>query len=462
MIKFGTSGFRGIIDENFNVDNVQKIAFAFRELVCKKNRQVKIIIGHDNRRKGSDFAKCFCEAACCDQIRVTFMTVSVPTPFIAFKAKTFDYGVMITASHNPAQYNGLAFLLHGGRDADDGFSDEIVKLLDKTSFSATPFDELVKKGLIDFESSIDDYVDKVASMVDVKKIKKANLKILFNSMYGSGTDTVKKLFAKIGVKYNAINDTVDPDFGGRMPAPYAHNLVDMVAMVRDKKYDFGFALDGDGDRIVIIDGEGTIFDCNYLAAILVDQKRCGLVKAYLASNLAARVCKKYNLPLFETRVGFKFLGQLMEQTNTEIAAEQQGIGIKDLSLKKDAVGIVALVIDAVAKTDKTIGEMISEIATRVGFPSTCVEYAYYYRGDMAALMKKILSKGVPSFPQKIVARDDFPDGFRLRFEGDYWCAARASGTEDVIRLYTEMPTEKDCLEVIATLEKYYGLSEKQK
>ena len=469
MIKFGTSGFRAIIGDEWTKENIQKIGFAFRQIIEASGKQVRIVIGYDNRFMGKEFAQWFCEAACCDSVKATFLAVPVTHPLVAFKTKIFDYGVMITASHNPYIYNGIKFILKGGKDADDDFCEQLTKTIDVLkSYRPSKFGEIVKSCIVTVVKDTDDYVDKILSLIDAKKIKKSGIRVLFDPMHGSSTSIVKRLFDSIGIRYTMINYNADPYFGERMPSPYPYNITDTAKAVVQGKYSFGFCLDGDGDRVAFIDNDGKIYDCNYLAAaffyyfVEIKKRKGGLIKSVVTSNLAAKLCKKYDRDLFETRVGFKFLGKQLESSNALLAAEPGGIGFKDISLTKDGIASALLLMDLMADTGKSIGALIKHIAKITNFPSECLEYAYPFDASRRdEIIKKLTGSAVPDFEQQIVKRENYPDGYRVLFSGDYWCATRVSGTENVIRLMTEMPDNKTCNNVIKKLEQYYGLTERQ-
>lgn len=470
MIKFGTSGFRGIIGDNWTKENIQKIGFAFRRVMEKQKKKVHFVIGYDNRFMGRESAVWFCEAACSDLMRATFMNVSIPTPFAAYKAVTTDFGIIITASHNPFFYNGIKVFLHGGKEADDEFFGGLSKVFDEVKdYKPAKFNKLVEDGIIVLSEDTNDYSDKIASLLDIKTIKSGNTKVLFNPMHGSSIAIMKRLFDKMGVKYNMINDTLDPYFGGRLPAPYPHNLVDMAAEVVKGKYHFGIAVDGDADRVAVIDGDGKFYDCNYLAAALyyyltqIKKQKGGAVKNFLTSNLINKLCAKYGYETHETLVGFKFLGKPFESTDALLAAESGGMGFKAISLSKDSIITVAFLVDLVASMKKSIGAIVKEIAASVSFPSEFVEYAYPFdSADRDSLLKKLLAKEKPKFSEKVAKIDEYFDGYKITFDGDYWCAARLSGNENVLRMYAERPDANLGNKTIDIMEKFYGMKVRQK
>lgn len=470
MIKFGTSGFRGIIGDNWTKENIQKIGFAFRKIAEEKKKQIRFVIGYDNRFMGREAAIWFCEAACSEQIQTTFMNVSIPTPFAAYKAVTDDFGIIITASHNPYFYNGIKIFLHGGKEADDDFCNQITKYTQDTKgMKLTKFNELVERGFVTFSESTDDYVNQIVSQVDKKTIKSSGLKVLINPMYGSGTAILKKLFKKFGLEWHAINENLDPFFGGTLPCPYPHMLTKMAEAVVKGKYDFGVAVDGDADRVAVIDCDGKFYDCNYLGAAFyyyltqIKKQKGGAVKNILTSNLINKLCTKYGFDIHETLVGFKFLGVPFEKTDAIIAVESGGMGFKAISLSKDGVATAAFLVDLIAATKKSIGTIVKELEKLVSFPSSFVEYAYPFDGaEREALLEKLLLSEKPKFSQEVIKVNSYFDGFKAVLKGDYWCAARLSGNENVLRIYAEMADEKTANEVIGIMEKFYNVTERQK
>jgi len=243
----------------------------------------------------------------------------------------------------------------------------------------------------------------------------------------------------------------------------------MAKMVVEGNYHFGFALDGDGDRITVIDRNGKIYDCNYLLAVfyyyIVEIKKIkgGLAKNFVSSNLSTRLARKYGNEIYETRVGFKFLAVPMEAGKALIAGEGGGVGFRGISLTKDGIVAAAHLIDLLVNMRKSITDIISEITNIVGFPSVCLEYAYPYEAALReTILGKLMSDAMPDFNQAVIKRDNFPDGFKLFFNNDYWAAARTSGTENVVRFYTEMPDESGCERIIRIMENFYNLRERQK
>ena len=468
MIKFGTSGFRGIIGDTWTKENAQRIAFALRSVLEAQGNPVNLIVGYDNRFMARESAMWFCEAICCDKIRATFIDVSVSTPYIAYKTGKSGYGIIITASHNSYVYNGIKIFLPGGREANDEFFTALEKVLDR-SYGIIFFEDLVKKGYVKFSTNIEDYIDRIVAMLDVQALRDSNLKILVNPMHGSGAAAMKRLFERIGLEWHAICENPDPYFGFSIPSPYPYLIGEMAQKVKGD-FSLGLALDADADRVTLIDYDGKVYTCSHLGAVLhyyltqiKKQYKGGIVKNFLTGNLVVKLCQVYGFEVHETPVGFKFIGKAMEQSNTIMAVESNNVGFKTLSLYKDGIAGAMLLAEVVAVTKKSIGQVIDELAALVSFRSSYLEYAYPFHFSVRGkLLEKLLSPRKPGFAQPIIKVDQYFDGYKLHFAGDYWCGARMSANEDVMRFYIEMADERACHDAAAAMEKFYGVSEKQK
>jgi phosphomannomutase len=472
VIKFGTSGFRGIIGDNWTKENIQKIGYSLKQIVMAEKRSVKLCACFDTRFMGRESAVWFTESVACEFIHVTVYTTPTPTPVVTFDAKNdFDYGVAFTASHNPYHYNGFKIFVRGGKEAEDELLDKISKGTDMDKkVPSTPISALLEKGYAVWSNDVDKYIDATMAKIDVAKIKKSGVKVLFNPMHGCTKDIVERMLNNLNVTYKTINGNPDPYFGGNVPAPYKHNLKEQSKMVVKGKYDFGFALDGDGDRVAFIDGDGEIYDCNALVAVFyyyfieVKKMKGTAVKNFLSSNLIVRLAEKYGYEVIETDIGFKHLGPALEKNDALLAGESHGIAFKDMSLCKDGVFAAFAMIDVIVSMKKGISKIIEEIVDLVNYPSCIIEQAYVYDpSKQCEIEKMILDKNrIPEFTRTVNRIEYFPRTYRVVFEGGYWCSARTSGNEAAVRFFAEMPTEKESKEIIKKLENAYGMFERQK
>jgi phosphomannomutase len=497
MIRFGTSGFRGIINENFTIENISKIAYALAEITKKdKTKNPKIAVGFDNRSMGKEVANVVAEVLASNDIDVILFTKSIPSPLLTFMTKTYNFGFMITASHNPYNYNGVKIFLNPGKEADDEFAKRIediannidyetikntlnsnsalktdlstkVTLLAKTTMSiksALP----TQAGSIRKTSNISTYCKNIINLIDANTIKKRNLKVLFNAMHGSSVDCLVKIANDLGLKnYKIMNANPDIYFGGKIPAPYKHNLIDQAKLVKKQRFDIGLALDGDGDRITAIDRDGTIYDCNYLLPIIYNYflkkgYKGDVIKNTAMSNLTKLLANKNGFCCHDTKVGFKNIGKLLLSTSAFLGGESNGIALKEHILTKDGILIAFLLLDIISSENKTIKQLLTILQKECNFKSDVVEYAYPITNVQKQNLTKLImeDKKLPVYKRKI-KNVSYLDGLKITYEGDYWGVMRFSGNENIIRLFAEMPTLKECNKLISAYEKFLNLKTRQ-
>ena len=471
MIKFGTSGFRGIMGDTFTKENVQKVAFAINNVIkTEKIRKNKIIIGYDNRFMSLDYAKWIAEVLAVN-LKVEIYEFPVPTPLICHRAKNVGLGVVLTASHNPYNYNGIKIFTSAGKEIDDNFAQKIEKFanLENMSFRTVNFDEAVLKGKITMCTDIETYCNSILNLVDANKISRSKIKVLANAMHGNSVMCVEYLFKKLKLKnYEIINKNIDPYFEHKLPAPYFYNLTEQSKQVVAGGFDLGVAFDGDSDRFTLIGKSGKIYDCNFVVAVLyyyyVTKRgyNGSVVKNKALSNLVGTVAVKSGSNCYDANNGFKNIAPLLENTNAFIGAESNGIAFKEHILSKDGIFACVAIIDALASFKKPFEEVLEEITTRFEFESYTREYAYNLKGKQREnIIKLFEKKKTPSFNKLELVGTDFSEGYKFNYENGYWGMVRFSGCEPVVRIFAEMPTEKLCNEMILNYEDFLSVKDRQ-
>ncbi|MDD2227383.1 MAG: hypothetical protein PHH71_02230, partial [Clostridia bacterium] len=345
------------------------------------------------------------------------------------------------------------------------------------------FDEAVKKNLITLTTDTTKYLNSILNFIDIKKTeKKRNIKILFNAMHGSSVECMKVLLNKIGVQYEIMKENVDPYFEKKVTAPYVHNISDQIEKLRIENFDFGFALDGDGDRVSFIDKSGEAYDCNYISAVIYNhlvknkQKNQGnktkalkanfegnIVKNYAVSELIVKTAEVRGFESFNAKVGFKNIANLLLDNNKAIiGVESNGIAIKEHLPYKDGLMAAAILINVILSENKTVKMLIDDLKTETNFPSETLEFAYpISETEKARIGKKIfIEKQIPLLDERIL-KVNYEDGFKMIFQNDYWAVIRFSGTENVVRIFAEMKNKELCQRYIKTLEKFIGVSQRQ-
>lgn len=472
MIKFGTSGFRGVLGDNYTKENVQRIAYALCEIVKEdKIKNAEIVVGYDNRFMSTDFAKWASEVLA-TAMKVKFYEIPAPTPLVSFEAKKTTFGLMLTASHNPYCYNGVKVQICGGRDCDDVYAKRIEKFANTVKYDDIPsisFEEGVKSKKIMLVNDYKAYCDGILSFLDKKAIQKSNLKVLVNAMHGNSVDCTNYLFKKLKLNYEIMNENIDPYFEGGLPAPYKQNLTVQAKRVVKEKFDIGVAFDGDSDRFAMISSSGKYYDCNFVGAVIyyylvkVKGKKCGIAKNYANTSLVRRLAEHFGTNCYDTIVGFKNVALCLLESDAIMGIESNGVCFKPHSLIKDGPLAAAFVIDALCLLGKSFDEILEEIQKMLNFKSEIVEYNYILTDEQRALLQEkiFVKKETPVVKGRNIKEVNYDDGCKIIYEDGYWGMFRFSGTEKIIRVYAEMKNLKECNALVSSYEKFLGVKERQ-
>jgi len=447
QIKFGTDGWRGVIAREFTFDNLSAVAQATMDWMTREGLADKgLVIGYDRRFLSREFAARVAEVAAGNDIRVLLCNDVVPTPAVswAVKENAAGAGVMITASHNPSVYNGFKIKEGFGgsaRPSTTALIEQIVayNLENSRSVRSVPFDDAVRTGLVEKFDADDAYLRQLGHLVDIEKIRQAGIKAVADPMYGAGSGYFRRL---LGI--DEINDGINPSFGGRSPEPIGENLSELKTLLASGRYRAGLALDGDADRIGAVDEKGDFFSSHAIFSILLKHlaERKGLsgavVKTVSSTRLVDCLAGKYGLQLLETPIGFKHICEIMLERPVLMGGEESGgLGVAGHIPERDGILMGLLLLETIAVTGKGLREQLDEIMDECGH--------FYYRridtqigADEKARLLEFLTKSSPS---NIAGRDvvstNFCDGFKFIFENGDWLLIRPSGTEPVLRLYSE-------------------------
>jgi phosphomannomutase len=451
-IKFGTDGWRGVIADDFTFANVQKVALATGRYF-KKHPKVKngFVIGYDARFLSKEFAHAAAQVIASVGVKVLLADKISPTQMVSLGVvkKKAAGGVVITASHNPAKYNGFKIKGDFGGPADPELvadvEKELAPLQNVTTLpiSIIPFDELVKKKTIQFIDLTKIYVDDVSTKIEFDLIKATRVKIIHDAMYGAGMGIPELFLPKIGT----IRSDYNPSFGTTNPEPLPQNTEELSVEVHSGKYHMGFATDGDADRIGAIDEKGNFVDSHRMFGILlkylVERKhfKGAVAKSLSVTELIPKMCAKYGLKMYETPVGFKYLCKLMTDEDIIIAGEESGgLAIKGHIPERDGIFIGFLLAEVMAVRRKKLSELVKELFDEFG------EF-HFGRIDkhLTPAQKEKVMKFFMSKPKKVgpfaVERFDMRDGVKLYIKNG-WMLIRASGTEPLIRFYAEADSPK--------------------
>jgi len=445
-IRFGTDGWRGLIADDFTFDNVTKVAQATANYFRRKKRiRNGIVVGYDARFLSRAFAETTAEVLGNAGIHVKLASSIATTPMVSLAVKKLKAAgaVIITASHNPAQYNGFKIR---GEFAGPAYPEQIAKVEEELQEVLRQNKRQLKKSLskLSEEGTVEIvdlskiYLNEIKAKVDLKGIKRAGLRILYDAMFGAGQGVLQQLVPNISTLHNEFN----PSFGGIRPEPMAENLIDLSKEVRRGKFDIGLATDGDADRVGAVDEKGSFVDSHRMFALLlkyfveVKHLRGEVAKSLSVTQMINKMCDKYGLPLHETPVGFKHLCKLMVERNVLIAGEESGgIGIRGHVPERDGILVGLLLCEIMAKRKMSLSALVQELFDEYG------EH-YFDRIDLhitetekQRIMRKF-NKRITQIAGEKVVRVRAIDGFQYFVDGS-WLLVRPSGTEPLIRFYAE-------------------------
>jgi phosphomannomutase len=449
-ISFGTDGWRGIIADDFTFDNVAKVAQATANYF-KKQKKIRsgLIVGYDARFLSREFAEKTAEVLGNGGIHVKLASSIVSTPMVSLAIKKLKTAgaVIITASHNPAQYNGFKIRGDFAGPAHPEQIAEVEKELQKVLRQRNhqprkSLSQLLEEGTVKKLDLKKIYLNDIKTKVDLKAIKQARLRILYDAMYGAGQGVLQQLVPNVSTLHNEYN----PSFGGNRPEPMAENVIDLIKEVRRGRFDIGLATDGDADRVGAVDERGNFIDSHLMFALLlkyfVEVKHLTgeVAKSLSVTQMINKMCKKYGLTLHETPVGFKHLCKLMVERNVLLAGEESGgIGIRGHIPERDGILVGLLLCEIMVRRKKSLSALVQGLVD---------EYGRHYFGridlritqsEKHRIMKKFDGSITEISGQKVLRVRDI-DGYQY-FVDNGWLLVRPSGTEPLIRFYAEADQE---------------------
>ena len=466
-IKFGTSGWRGIISDDFTFDNVKTVCQAIATFIkSKKDLAGKpVIIGGDARFLSDKFARAAAEVMAGNGIKALLCDRDTPTPAIAYQIirKKAAGGINFTASHNPPEYNGLKFSPSWGGPATPEETDVIEANIKKVKVVKTlDLETATKQGLIKTFDPSEEYLDRIKQIIDFDIIRKSKLKIVVDPLFSTGRGYLDRLLADAGANIKVINDKKDCMFGGFPPEPAEKNVADLIAAVKKDKAILGVATDGDADRYGIIDSDGSYIQANKILPLLLDylvksrpEWHGSVVRSVATSHMIDKVAKMHKLKLHETPVGFKYIGEIMTKEDIIIGGEESnGLTIHRHVPEKDGIIACLLVVEMVARTKKNVKTLLKELEEKTGpFLNTRKNFRLS-DAKKEALVKKLKTVKMAKIGKYEVKDTITIDGFKFVLGEDTWIMTRFSGTEPIVRLYGEAKDKKVLDDIMAEGEKF--------
>ncbi len=456
-IKFGTDGWRAIIAKDYTVHNVARVAEATALWLNKKKSGSIVTVGHDCRFGGKLFAETVCKVLCKHGVKVILARDFVSTPMVSLGTVKLncDLGVVITASHNPPDYNGFKLKGSYGGPLIPSHVEEIEKLIPEVyqgDLDSTDINDLIASGQIEIVDLEDMYIKHVEANFDLDAIKSSGITLAYDAMYGAGQNVLRKILPDATFLHADYN----PSFMGQAPEPIHKNLIEFSELIKaSDTIDCGLATDGDADRLGFYNSNGEFIDSHHIMLLLVHylHKYKGMngkvVVAFSATPRVAKLCEHYGLEIETVKIGFKYICEIMLHEDVLLGGEESGgIAIKGHIPERDGIWMGLVLLEFMAKSGKSLDQLIEEVYKIVG------PFAFE-RSDLhisESIKQKVLesckANKYGSFGKfKVTSLQDL-DGYKYFFENGDWLMIRASGTEPVLRTYAESSSRESAFEIL--------------
>lgn len=460
-IRFGTSGWRAIIADEFTFENVRRVT----EAICgylkegKSDEGRTLIVGHDTRFMGEKFSAVAAEIAKRKGFRVLLCDHPTPTPTIshAIRFEKAAGGINFTASHNPPEYQGIKFSTADGAPALPEITKRIEELYESGSGPADS-----EGGSVEDFDPRPAYLEDLRTKIRFDAIAEAKGRYAYDALWGTGRGYLDRILRDYGLEVETIHDWRDVTFGGRSPEPSEKQVGELVKAVKSKGLTLGLATDGDGDRFGIIDSNGDFIQPNHLIAVLTDylaESRgwtLGVARSVATSHLVDRVAASRGLKVFETPVGFKFIGELINLDEIILGGEESaGLSIRGHFPEKDGILACLLAVEAVTVRGKSLTAQLEDIYSRVGRLESG-RIGVKLTEEVAASLKDKLAREPESIAGRKIERINRLDGVKYFFADGSWMLMRPSGTEPLVRIYAESEKAEE-LEVLLEQGRSYLL-----
>jgi alpha-D-glucose phosphate-specific phosphoglucomutase len=452
VIKFGTDGWRAVIADTFTFENLEILAQAMAVWVKKDAKRMageplRVAVGYDNRFLSRQFAETTSMVLAANGIDIILSDASLPTPALSLATRDLKCvaGVVITASHNPAEYNGFKIKTAEGGGAGKNITDAVEGYLGVQPVVKLDFKKAVADGKIKVLDLKKDYLKFIKGYINLKKIKPAKFRVTQDVMHGSGGTLLAEVLKGSKIRLELLRSDVNPGFGGSRPEPLPQYLGGLIAKMKKEKIDLGLVLDGDADRIAAVLPGGEFLSPQKILAILALHLhknrgiKGGVVKTICGTVMIDNMCKDMGIKLYETPVGFKYISDLM--LNEEIIAggeEAGGMGLPNYIPERDGILAGLLLLEMMVYEKKNMGKILAEMEKKYG--------RYYYDKTSINLKEKVktldpVKKITSVLGKKVVGIKDY-DGVKLELEDTTWIMVRASGTEPILRAYAESKSPK--------------------
>jgi len=467
LVTFGTGGWRAVIGEGFTMHNVRRLCQALaNEITRRGTEKCGVVVGYDRRFLSRQAGSAAAEVFAGNNIATVLLPEPAPTPLVTYATalRNSAYGLVFTASHNPPEWNGLKVFRGDGSLLLDRETRQI-----EAETNALPPERVIKldldlalaAGIVEQHDYTNEYVDAVEKLIDLEAIRNASLKLIVDPMYGVGQLTLGTVLTEARCRVTFIHERHNPLFGGRSPAPDAEALRLLSSTMRDDGYDLGLAMDGDADRIAIVDERGDYVSVNDLLLLLywylheVRGDKGGVVRNLSTTHLLDRLAARLGEECYEVPVGFKHVVNAMVEHNAVLGGESSGgLTIRGHILGKDGIFACALVVEMLAKTGQRISQLLERVYALTGRLYQAEE-SMPATPEMRVVIPRRLCEApcdrIAGYAVKRISKDD---GIKLYLDNDNWALLRFSGTEPVLRLGVEADTPEKAGELLDWLRQF--------
>lgn len=454
-IRFGTGGWRAVIGSDFIEDNIRRTAEGICRLMQEEGKTDKsVIIGYDHRFLSDTAARWIAEVLTAHGVPVQFLHRSAPTPLIMHTVlrQGLHYGIEVTASHNPSDYNGVKLIVEEGRDAPVETTarlEAIIEGIRTEDVCSIPFAEAEARGLILWQKNpFNDFIDDILSVLNLPAIREHGARVLFDPMYGSGTYPLMVILCSARCTVDMIHNSRDAHFGGHLPAPTAHGLWELRSRVVSGGYELGIAFDGDGDRLGIIDRTGRYLSANEILVMLYwylhEKKgwRGPVVRNLATTHMLDVMAADFGETCYEVPVGFKYISSKIDEVDAVLGGESSGgLTVRGHIHGKDSVYAASLFVEMISVVDKSPSEIMDSLTAKYG-TFRMVEDNIRFTAEQKSDVDRIIfgERRLPDFG-KPITRVSYEDGCKVYFPDNSFVICRFSGTEPLLRIFAEASDE---------------------
>jgi len=467
MIKFGTSGWRALMGEEFTFQNVRVVVQGIcNHLKSEGHADRGLLVGYDTRFLSDRFAREAAKVLSHNRIHGYLCSRDAPTPAISYEIirRNLDGAINFTASHNPPEYNGLKFSMESGAPALPEVTRRIEQQIRRLEAEGASTAYYADESYIQEVDISEPYLRLLASKIDFDLIARSGLLIAADPLYGTARDYLDRILIEKGCTCEVIHNFRDPYFGGYSPECSERNLDDLRKAVREKGCHVALATDGDADRFAVLDSDGTFISQNYILALLFryilqsrPQLTGGVARTVATTHLLDLLAQRHSLPVYETPVGFKYIGELLLEGKLIMGGEESaGFTMREHLPEKDGILACLLVAEMVAASgNKSLSAMIEELFADVG-PLYNQRVSMKLDDAQATRLDAQLGHLPESFGGRPVVRANRLDGVQLSFDDGSWVLMRPAGTEPLLRIYAEAPTRESLQWLINACKDYVG------